>query len=233
MGKLHIEPEWRERLQWAGLANLEVLLSFEAGEMMSVKKMSRTQRYHLPDGQVIYIKQDTRSSKRTMLRSLMRFQIPQPVTEKERRIIKKLPRLDFKTPKIIAWGQRRRWAFPDVGVMVLLAIEGVCLEAYLKEETDPEKRRQAVQKAQSVLQDLQRSGCDWKKDCKPEHFFLNEAGEITILDVERMRFRGRPLAEKTCRMQIKRFTSLLPGKAIVPGVKSKDTHPVIDKPHLV
>ncbi|MBR5839613.1 MAG: hypothetical protein IKZ84_13800, partial [Victivallales bacterium] len=58
-----------------------------------------------------------------------------------------------------------------------------------------------------TLAALQQAGCNWRKDCKPEHFFVTDDNEIYLIDVERMRFGRRPLDETHQRAQKERFMS--------------------------
>ena len=72
-----------------------------------------------------------------------------------------------------------------------------------------ERKQEALKIALETLEALQQAGCNWRKDCKPEHFFVTEDKQVYLIDVERMRFGGRPLDEAECLKQKERFMSFL------------------------
>lgn len=207
---LTILAEWQEVLAQADLADLHKLLSFSAGDCLSRHLRGKTSRFQLPNGQSIFIKQDHFTKWKTTTRSLLRFKKPQTNTEKERGRLELVASHDIPVPKIIAWGQRRRWGLPHQGVFVMLPMDGVPLDDYLKQEKDPAKRRKALEKAEQTLQHLQEHKLDWGKDCKPEHFFVLRNGKIGLIDLERLEQRKKPLSAETRKKQFDRFRSLLP-----------------------
>ncbi|NLZ63327.1 MAG: hypothetical protein GX902_05915 [Lentisphaerae bacterium] len=208
---LTILPEWQPRLAQAGLADLTTLLAFSGGDCLSRHPRGKTSRLQLPDGQTIFIKQDHYTKFDPILRQLYKGQWPpQPNTERERQAMKLLQSCGITVPKIIAWGQRRRFGLPHQGVLVMLPLPGKALDKYLPEEPDAEKRAAAIAAAEQTLRFLQDNQLDWNKDCKPEHFFLLEDGSIGLLDVERLRRRRSPLSTRHREFQMQRFRSLLP-----------------------
>jgi predicted Ser/Thr protein kinase len=72
-----------------------------------------------------------------------------------------------------------------------------------------ERKNEALKIALETLAALQQAGCNWRKDCKPEHFFVTEDNQVYLIDVERMRFGRRPLDEEDCKQQKERFMSFL------------------------
>ena len=93
----------------------------------------------------------------------------------------------------------------------MLPLDGIDLDKYLKAETDEEKRKSFIAKAEETLAALQKKGFDWP-DHKPEHFFVMNDGTIGLIDLERLRFIGKPLNEAKCAAQLARFRNLLPKK---------------------
>ena len=99
---------------------------------------------------------------------------------------------------------------PDKAVMITLPVPGRPMEDIWKDSTIVEERKkEALNLALETLAALQQAGCNWRKDCKPEHFFVTDDNEIYLIDVERMRFGRRPLDEAECRKQKERFMSFL------------------------
>lgn len=209
---LTILPEWHDALSRAGLASLEQLLSFSTEECLSLHLRGKTSRFQLPNEQIIYIKQDHFTKWQTILRQLLWLRKPQPNTEKERRRLALAASFGIRVPEVIAWGQRRRWGLPHQGVMVMLDIQGIPLDQYLMQENNPGKRREAILKAEQTLLFLQEHRLDWCTDCKPEHFFVLRDGNIGLIDLERLRLRGKNLSAKIRKKQFDRFRSLLPQK---------------------
>jgi predicted Ser/Thr protein kinase len=210
MDFLTIEPEWQKALSQAGLADLDKLLAFAEGECFSYHLRGKTSKFTLPGGQVVFIKQDHYTKWQTTVRNLSRLRKPQPNTEKERRCLLLAARFGLIVPKVIAWGQRRRFGLPHQGVMVMLPIDGVALPDFLQKEKDASKREAAIAQAERTLKYMQEKWLDWSKDCKPEHFFVLANGEIGLIDLERLRLRKKPLSSQLREMQLARFRSLLP-----------------------
>jgi len=208
---LFIEDEWKEPLDEAGLGTLEALLAFDCGKCLSRHKRAQTFRHQLPNGQVVFIKQDLRTKPQIILRALGKFHRPLPNTVKERLILEMLAQHGFLTPKIIAWGEKKGlFGLPDKAVMVQLAQPGVPLDEYVVQGHTREEKEQAVAKSEAVLKDLQDAGFDWYIDCKPEHFFVLDNGKIGLIDLERLKVNPKGLTEEYRKMQFNRFHSLLP-----------------------
>ena len=210
MDYLTIKPDWKEALAQAGFTDLDALLNFSDGQCLSRHLRGKTLRTTLPGGQTIFIKQDHFTKWKTTVRNLLRFQKPQPNTEKERQCLALAASYGITVPEVIAWGQRRRFGLPHQGVMVMLPMDGISLPEFLKQEKDPEKRKSAIAKAEQTLHFLQENALDWLTDCKPEHFFVLQDGSIGLIDLERLHQRKKPLSAKTRKMQYARFRSLLP-----------------------
>lgn len=205
-----VDEEWRNILQREGMTTLEVALDYHGRKLLSEKKKSRTWLHTTEGGQDIFIKQDTSSRKRAMLRSLIRFQKPVTAVEKECAKLEQMRKLGFNVPKVIMLGAKRnRLLMPDRAVMIMLPVQGKSLDKIWTEEKDEAKRLQARRLAQGTLELLWDKGCDWGKDCKPEHFFISDEGQVSLIDVERMKFRGKPLPQSTRETQLARFNSLL------------------------
>ena len=120
-----VDEEWREILQREGMTTLEVALDFHGHKLLSEKKKSRTWLHTTEGGQDIFIKQDTSSRKRAMLRSLIRFQKPVTAVEKEYAKLEQMRKLGFNVPKVIMLGAKRnRLLMPDKAVMIMLPVQG-------------------------------------------------------------------------------------------------------------
>ncbi len=210
MDYLTIQPDWKNALAQAGLADLDKLLHFSEGECLSWHLRGKTSRTTLPGGQAVFIKQDHFTMWKTTCRYLLRFKKPQPNTEKERQRLALAAHFGITVPEVIAWGQRRRYGLPHQGVMIMLPLNGIPLPEFLEQEKDLEKCRQAIAKAEQTLHFLQKNAMDWGKDCKPEHFFVLQDGNIGLIDLERLHHRKMPLSEKIRKKQFDRFWSLLP-----------------------
>ena len=209
MSYWNIDEAWKDILQREGMTTLEVALNYEGIRLLSRKKKSCTWLHTTEGGQDIFIKQDKSSCKRAMLRSLIRFQKPVAAVEKEYAKLEEMRRLGFSVPKVIMLGAKRNMLkMPDRAVMIMLPVEGRSLDKIWKTEPDA-VRQNARELALATLKLLWEKGCDWGKDCKPEHFFISDAGSVSIIDVERMKFRGKPLPQCTCDAQLARFNGLL------------------------
>jgi predicted Ser/Thr protein kinase len=210
MDYLTIHPDWKEALAQAGLADLDALLAFSDGQCLSRHLRGKTSRTTLPGGQTIFIKQDHFTKWKTTARNLVRFRKPQPNTEMERQRLALVASYGITVPEVIAWGQRRRFGLPHQAVMVMLPMDGIPLPEFLEQEKDPEKRKSVIAQAEETLHFLQENALDWLTDCKPEHFFVLRNGKIGLIDLERLHQRKKPLSDKTRKMQLNRFRSLLP-----------------------
>ncbi len=200
-----IDSTWADALQHAGLDSFECAFAYADAKPLSKKSHSVTYTKMLPDGTRIFIKQDAWTGWRPIARALIRLQKPLPAVGRERAKMSKLTQLGFNTAKVIAYGEKRRCGLPHQAVMISLCVPGTALDAI----RDAQFREVAAVEARKVLKRLQELGCDWGRDCKPEHFFVTAELKVTIIDVERMKFRGKPLDESTCRKQLARFDALL------------------------
>ena len=209
--RLFINDKWREALEEAGLASYESLMVYSGGKVFSKKSHSTTRSCELPDGRRIFIKQDTRTKFQQVLRALVKLRLPQTTTEKEHTHLVNAANLGFRVPEVVAASQHEWWTWPRGGVLVEAALSGVSLDKYAADASIPlERRREAVDAARKVLLKIQDARLDWRRDCKPEHFFVQEDGGIALLDVERLYPCRFCLSEKKRSAQLKVFHSLLP-----------------------
>ncbi|MBQ7649399.1 MAG: hypothetical protein IJS15_00485 [Victivallales bacterium] len=209
--RLFISDNWRKALEEAGLASYEALMAYSGGHVFSKKSHSTTRSCDLPDGRRIFIKQDTRTKFQQVLRAIVKLRLPQTTTEKEHSHLVNAARLGFHVPEVVAASQHEWWTRPRGGVLVEAALPGVSLDKYAADSSIPlEMRRKAVAAAREVLLQIQDAKLDWRRDCKPEHFFVQEDGGIALLDVERLYPCRIPLSEKKCAAQLNVFHSLLP-----------------------
>ncbi len=212
MSQWHVQDTWKEKLADIGIGNLDSALSFRGGDAMSSKKRSRTCRVVLPDGGVVFVKHDLSTAWQATLRALVKFQRPVTKTERERLSVEHLKRLGFKSYDVVAWGTESCCGLPDKAVMVTLPVPGRSVEDIWRDASIAEERKkEVVNLALEILAALQQAGCNWKKDCKPEHFFVTDDNQVYLIDVERMRFGRRPLDEAECKLQVERFQSFLKG----------------------
>ncbi len=213
MEHFEIEEEWREALTVSGLGDFQSCLAFQGGTCLSSHRRGDTRKITLSDGRVVFLKRDFFTFKKEIAKDLLFFRKPQPKTEKERLAFAMALDAGFTAPKVIAWGQTRHCGFPDTACLIMLPLDGVDLDKYLKSETDITKGQEFILKAERTLLELQKHGFDWP-DHKPEHFFVMNDGSIGLIDLERMRFIGGPLCEAKCAAQLARFRSLLPKKSL-------------------
>ena len=211
MEHFEIVSEWREALMAAGLGDFQSCLAFQGGTCLSSHLRGDTRKVTLADGRIVFLKRDFFTFKKEIAKDLLRFSKPQPKTEKERLAFAMAREAGFTAPSVIAWGQTRRCGFPDTACLVMLPLDGVDLDAYLKKETDELKCKSFIDKAEQTLSALQAKGFDWP-DHKPEHFFVMNDGSIGLIDLERLRYVGHPLSSGKCVAQLSRFRSLLPRK---------------------
>ena len=121
-----------------------------------------------------------------------------------------LESLGFNMAQIIAYGSENRFGLPHTGVIITLPVLGRSIADIWKDKTISEARRLEVKAiGLKTLQSLQNHGCDWKADCKPEHIFVTDDNEVSLIDVERMRFLQNSLSESQCKKQRERFLKLL------------------------
>lgn len=208
--QFYLLPEWRDVLCRQNLDTYQALLDFRGGDCMSSHYRGATYRLHFEDGQVIFIKQDHLTLRRAMLRSFLRGRWPRCNTAQERLNLELARQHGFTVPEVIAWGEQKRWGLPNTGVMVMLPLPGVALDKWLETKPEPKKARDMIAKAEHTLAKLQDFQLDWKTDCKPEHFFVLENGEIGLIDLERLTWQRKPLKTAYRMMQLQRFRKRLP-----------------------
>ena len=211
MEHFEISEEWRDALTASGLGDLQSCLAFDGGKVLSSHLRGDTRKVTLSDGRIVFLKRDFFTFNKEIAKDLLRFHKPQPKTEKERLAFAMARDAGFTAPQVIAWGQTRRCGFPNTACLIMLPLDGIDLDKYLKAETDEEKRKSFIVKAEETLTALQKKGFDWP-DHKPEHFFVMNDGTIGLIDLERLRFIGKPLNEAKCAAQLARFRNLLPKK---------------------
>ena len=209
MEHFEISDEWRDILEKAGLGTLQACLAFDGGKCLSSHLRGDTRKVTLSDGRIVFLKRDFFTFKKEIAKDLLRFHIPQPKTEKERLAFAMARNAGFIAPQVVAWGQTRRCGFPNTACLIMLPLDGIDLDKYLKAETDEEKGKSFIAKAEETLAALQKKGFDWP-DHKPEHFFVMNDGTIGLIDLERLRYIGKPLSEAKCAAQLARFRRLLP-----------------------
>ena len=210
MNQWHVQDTWKERLAEIGITDLQSALDFRNGTVMSDKKRSRTCKVALSGDGIVFVKHDLSTAWQATLRALVKFQHPITKTEKERLAVEHLKQLGFKSYDVIAWGAETCCGLPDRAVMITLPVPGRPMEDIWHDKTVPtERKNEALKLALETLAALQQAGCNWRKDCKPEHFFVTEDNQVYLIDVERMRFGRRPLDETKCSEQKKRFMSFL------------------------
>lgn len=211
MTYLIIEPVWRDILSQDHLDTFEALHNYRGADCCSEHSRGATWRHTLSDGRVIFIKQDYYTKLQPILRALIHFRWPETNTEREYRQMEVVRSHGFRVPEVIAHSGHSRWSPPTTGVLVEAAVPGVAVDSLLADPSvSQEQKAAAVQKARKCLTALQDAGFDWNIDCKPEHFFYCDDGEVTILDVERLRLSRRTLSPAYRAKQHDRFTSLLP-----------------------
>lgn len=211
--ELIIDPAWRDQLHEAQLDTVEAVLAFENEHCLSRHNRAATWKGTLPNGRVFFLKKDFYTSPAPILRRLIRFQAPETNTERETRLLLNAQRLGFRIPEIIAHTRHCRWWLPTKGAMIELAVHGRPVDELVNDPTvSEEKKQDALSKARTTLDRLQDAQLDWRKDCKPEHFFYCDDGEITLIDGERLFPVKKPLTAEYRAAQHRRFDSFLPEK---------------------
>ena len=203
----HVEEAWRQALHEAGIDDYTQAMAYAAGEPASRKSHSQTWRLQTPQG-LLFLKQDTSTQAKNILRNLLRFRKPLACTQKERRNMERLKGMGFNFAEVVAYGGKSHLGLPDTAVMVTRPVPGRSIEDIWADGTVPEARRlEARDLGLKTLKRLQDLDCDWQRDCKPEHFFLADDNRVFLIDVESMHFRRVP--DKKRNMQTTRFLTLL------------------------
>lgn len=209
--KLFLDPAWQKQLKEIGLDSVKSILAFENDKCLSRHNRAATWKLTLPNGQTAFLKKDFYTSLAPILRQLIRLHLPETNTERERRFLTNAQRLGFHVPQIIAYTQHSWWCLPGKGAMIELAVQGKAVDDIVKDETVADEEKTALlKKAHALLGKIQDANLDWKKDCKPEHFFLCDDGEITLIDGERLGPARRKLTPEYREWQHQRFDSFLP-----------------------
>jgi len=199
-----INDEWMPLFKEAKLDTLTRLLMYTEGLCLSMHSRGSTFAAKLPGEQLVFIKRDHFTFKKDMLPELLHFRAPVPKTILEWRIFQRLKQLGFTVPEVIAAGYRRSFGMATVGGIVMLPLEGMPLNNYIAAEQDEQRRDYAINCCRELLKSLQEKGIDWP-DCKAEHFILMKNNTIGLLDLERVTFHGKPLADARCQKQFKNF----------------------------
>ncbi len=199
-----IDDDWMPQFKEAKLDTLTRLLMYTEGMCLSMHSRGSTFASKLPGGQLVFIKRDHFTFKKDMLPDLLHFRAPVPKTIREWRIFQRLKEMGFTVPEVIAAGYRRSFGLATVGGIVMLPLEGMALNQYIVAEQDEQRREYAINCCSDLLKRLQEKGIDWP-DCKAEHFILMKNNTIGLLDLERVTFHGKPLADERCQKQFKSF----------------------------
>lgn len=203
-------PDWAAPLQATGLDNLVSLLMHTEGTCLSMHSRGSTFRSTLNGGQTVYLKRDHYTMLKDIGGQLLRLERPRAKSVREAMVIERLRQAGFRVPVIIASGWRSRLlGLPTVAGIIMLPLPGVSLEDYLAQETDPEKRHQAIARCEAVLDEFQQRGVYWP-DSKPEHFLLQPDGTVGLIDLERVEFRHAPLDTTRANRQLAHFRRRLP-----------------------
>ncbi len=209
--KIILTPSYEELLHSLGLDTPKALLDFTGGKCVSSHTRGATYRIPLEDGRILFLKKDFYTKPAVILQRLLHFQAPETNTEREVRLLENARRLGFRVPVILAYLQHTPWLPPRRGAMLQLAVEGTAVDTLVQ---DPyvlrETKEKALAKARETLTRLQEARIDWKRDCKPEHFFYCPDGEIALIDGERLYPVAKPLSREYRESQHQRFDSFLP-----------------------
>ena len=210
MSEWFVQPEWMPLLKEAGIESYEDAFAFSKGTLLSKKSHSQTRMFQGKQGR-IFVKRDSSTRLRASLRNLIHLTRPVAATQKERLKMQRLSALGFHTAQVIAYGGESRLGLPHTAVLITLSVPGRAVDQLWSDLSLAESRRtEVIELALNTLKSLQDKGCDWGKDCKPEHFFITDDNQIHLIDVERMHFRRHPLSDETRAWQLTHFQSLLP-----------------------
>ena len=201
--QLHIEPEWRRPLAQAGLDSFDALMAFEGGQVVSWHTRGKAFRVALPDGQVVFLKRDAFTMHKHILADLAHFRRPQPMTFKERRGNRQVGEVGIATPRVIAWGQRRRFGLPTQAVIVSTRLPGRRLDHCLAADDAQPGRREVLTAVGSALARLYEAGLSWP-DLVPKHVYVSDDGGVGVLDLARVR-RCRNALVRCMPAQVRRF----------------------------
>jgi len=209
---LHIADGWPERLARAGLGRLDALFGTREGRVVSRHKRGQTRRLMLPDGAVLYLKRDHHTMLKEIVRQLLRGCRPEPLSEQERLAFERVSALGLRTPRAVAWGQQRRLGLPWRAALLMTAVEGESLREILRREAPPGERLAALRAAGQAVRGLVEAGLVWL-DLLPRHVLLDAESRVGLIDLERLRSRGR--ARRRMERRVLRFSLLLRGLGAV------------------
>ncbi len=209
--KIILTPSYEPLLHSLGLDTPKALLEYTGGACVSSHTRGATYRIPLEDGRILFLKKDFYTKPAVILHRLAHFQAPETNTEREVRLLENVRRLGFRVPVVLAYLQHTPWLLPRRGAMLQLGVEGTAVDALVQDPSVPqETKEKALRKARETLSRLQEAQIDWKRDCKPEHFFYCPDGEIALIDGERLYPSPTPLSPEYRESQHQRFDSLLP-----------------------
>ena len=207
--ELHIDEQWKDALASVGLDSADAMMNSTQGKCFSNHTRGQTYRIELdaPDGLgAVFLKRDMYTSSKDILTDLCSFRYPQPPCLVECRALKLVAELGIPAPRPIAWGQRRRFALPHQGVLVMTPLGGESIAEFLSAAPPQEDRIAKMHDVGQIAKLLYEAGLSWP-DLRPKHFILAEKG-MGVLDLARMRPTKRP---RRCYMpkQVGRFLKAL------------------------
>jgi len=205
----HIVPAWQDKLRQAGLDSLEALLAFNGGTCLSSHRRGATFRHVLPDGQAIFIKRDHFTFKKEIAKDLLQLRRPAQKTVKERLAFQTARAAGFQAPEVIAWGTSTLYGFPYQAGIIMLELQGIDLNSYLRSGVSKEEAARVIAMAEELTRQLQSKGLCWP-DNKAEHFILRPDGSLAIIDLERMTVRRHPITGTLAEKQLEHFRKSLP-----------------------
>lgn len=207
METFFIASDWKERLKNAGLTDLSGCLKFSGGKVMSEHRRGRTVRTTLEDGSVIFVKTDNFTFKRSIVKSLLSCNRPLANSTHERAAYDLLRPLGFNVPQIPAWFTHTVLGLPGAAAMIMLPVTGTPLDRFLLEhQEDRELSERAVSRVEAEFRKMLEAGYDWKRDHKPEHFFItDDLEQVSIIDLERMSLKRQKLSPKVIEARLTRF----------------------------
>jgi hypothetical protein len=210
MIKLFIAPEWAERLEKAGRNSLESCMKLEAGKVLSEQKRGKITRLTLEDGTTVFVKVDNFTFLRQTVKDLLHFRRPLSNTNHERLAYETLREQGFNVPEVVAWFASYRMGAPGAAAMITLPISGTPLERYLLTNIEDQVlSAKAVRRVEAEFRRMLELGHDWKRDHKPEHFFISDdLQHVAILDLERMVIKPRKLSRSLIGKRIAAFRRL-------------------------
>jgi len=204
--QLHIADDWRDALAAAGLDLFEALMLCESDRCFSMHGRGQTYRIELPGGEAVFVKRNYSTSLKDVCTDLWSLRAPIAPCVSEARALKRMAELDIVAPRLIAWGQRPRLAWPGAAVVVMTELTGQPLDQFLHTDSDEDARRAALTAAGEVTAKIYRAKLSWP-DLRPKHIILRD-GPAGVLDLARMR-PARGLARWPLAKQVRRFCARL------------------------